>query len=141
MLAVVNEVGSAFNLLYEKLLGWLRQLVVMLSNLVVAVILLVLTFVVARLVQRVVQRLLPRVSPSVTLNNLVSTVLYVLTLLVGTFFVLTVLSLDKTVTSLLAGVGIIGLAGAGLRVSGYRGQLHQRRHHRGAAALQRGRRD
>jgi len=110
MLAVVNEVGSAFNLLYEKLLGWLRQLIVMLPNLVVAVILLVLTFVVARLVQRIVQRLLPRVSPSVTLNNLVSTVLYVLTLLVGTFFVLTVLSLDKTVTSLLAGVGIIGLA-------------------------------
>ena len=110
MLAVVNEIGSAFNLLYEKLLGWLRQLIILLPNLVAAVILLVLTFVVARLVQRVVHRLLPRVSPSVTLNNLVATVLYVLTLLLGTFFVLTVLSLDKTVTSLLAGVGIIGLA-------------------------------
>lgn len=110
MLAVVTEVGNSFNLLYEKLLSWLRQLIVMLPNLVVAAVLLVITFVAARLVQRVVYRLLPRVSASVALNNLVATMVYVLVLLVGTFFVLTVLSLDKTVTSLLAGVGIIGLA-------------------------------
>ena len=110
MLAVITEVGEAFNLLYGKLLGWLRQLIVLLPNLVVAAILLVVTFVVARLAQRLVHRVLPRMSPSVALNNLVATLVYVCTLLVGIFFVLTVLSLDKTVTSLLAGVGIIGLA-------------------------------
>jgi len=109
MLAV-NEIERSFDLLYGKLLGWFRQLVVMLPNLVVAALLLVLTFAAARLVQRLVRQLLPRVSASVTLNNLVATLLYVLTLLVGIFFVLTVLNLDKTVTSLLAGVGIIGLA-------------------------------
>jgi small conductance mechanosensitive channel len=110
MLAVVTEVERAFDLLSGKMLGWFRQLIVMLPNLVVAAVLLGLTLVGARIVRRVVQRLLPRVSASDTLNNLVTTMLYVFTLLVGTFFVLTVLNLDKTVTSLLAGVGIIGLA-------------------------------
>ncbi|MEJ7666922.1 MAG: hypothetical protein WKG07_49170 [Hymenobacter sp.] len=42
-----HEVGNAFNLLYEKPLGWLRQLIVLLPNLLVAAILLVITFVVA----------------------------------------------------------------------------------------------
>ena len=110
MLAAVNEATRAFDLLYGKLVGWFQQLVVMLPNLVVAAILLALTFFVAGLVQKMVHRFLPRVSVGETLNNLVSTMLYVLTLLVGIFFVLTVLNLDKTVTSLLAGVGIIGLA-------------------------------
>ncbi|WP_235184050.1 mechanosensitive ion channel family protein [Hymenobacter sp. IS2118] len=106
----MTEVERAFDLLSGKLLGWFRQLIVMLPNLVVAAILLALTFVGAQVVRRVLRRVLPRVSASDTLNNLLITVLYVLTLLVGTFFVLTVLNLDKTVTSLLAGVGIIGLA-------------------------------
>ena len=110
MLAIVNEATRAFDLLYDKLVGWLQQLIVMLPNLVIAAILLVLTFFVAGLVQRMVHRFLPRVSVGETLNNLVSTMLYVVTLLLGIFFVLTVLNLDKTVTSLLAGVGIIGLA-------------------------------
>jgi small-conductance mechanosensitive channel len=82
----------------------------MLPNLAVAVVLLIITVFVARLVQRVATKLLPRVSHSVTINSLISTVAYVSTLLVGLFFVLGVLNLDKTVTSLLAGVGIIGLA-------------------------------
>ncbi len=110
MFAVVTEVERAFDLLSGKLLGWFRQLIVMLPNLVVAAILLALTFVGAQVVRRVLRRVLPRVSASDTLNNLLITVLHVITLLVGTFFVLTVLNLDKTVTSLLAGVGIIGLA-------------------------------
>ncbi|WP_234795118.1 mechanosensitive ion channel family protein [Hymenobacter arizonensis] len=106
----MTEVERAFDLLSGKLLVWFRQLIVMLPNLVVAAILLILTFVGARIVRRVVRRVLPRVSASDTLNNLLTTMLYIFTLLVGTFFVLTVLNLDKTVTSLLAGVGIIGLA-------------------------------
>ncbi len=110
MFAVVTEVERAFDLLSGKMLGWFRQLIVMLPNLVVAAVLLAITLIGARIVRRLVRRVLPRVSASDTLNNLLTTMLYIFTLLVGTFFVLTVLNLDKTVTSLLAGVGIIGLA-------------------------------
>ena len=110
VLAAVNELERDFDLLYQKLQGWFRHFVVMLPNLLVALLLLVLTFTGARLMQRLARQVLPRVSTSVTLNNLLATIVYISTLLVGIFFVLSVLNLDKTVTSLLAGVGIIGLA-------------------------------
>ncbi|WP_400192841.1 mechanosensitive ion channel family protein [Hymenobacter sp. B81] len=110
MYAVITEFEEALGLLSGKLLTWFQQLVVMLPNLLVALVVLLLTLLAARLVQRGTTRVLPRISSSVTLNNLGATLAYSLTLLLGVFFVLEVLNLNKTVTSLLAGVGIIGLA-------------------------------
>ncbi len=89
---------------------WMQQFILLLPNLLIATLILIVTFFVARLVRRGIMQVLPRVSPSSTLNNLVETAAYVSVLVLGMFFTLEVLSLDKTVTSLLAGVGIIGLA-------------------------------
>lgn len=105
-----SDFSDTFKLVTDKLIAWVEQLVIMLPNLAVAAVLLIITVVAARLVRRISTRLLPRISHSVTINSLISTLGYVITLLVGLFFVLSVLNLDKTVTSLLAGVGIIGLA-------------------------------
>jgi small-conductance mechanosensitive channel len=105
-----SDFSNIFELVTDKLLAWAQQFVIMLPNLVVAVILLVITVFAARLVRRIATQFLPRVSHSVTINSLIATLLYVVVLLVGLFFVLSVLNLNKTVTSLLAGVGIIGLA-------------------------------
>lgn len=104
------EFNHAFDLLSRKLVSWMQQFILLLPNLLIALVILVATFFVARLVRRVVTNLMGRVSGSGTLNNLVVTMCYVGVLLVGLFFTLEVLRLDKTVTSLLAGVGIIGLA-------------------------------
>lgn len=106
----LTDFHRIFTLLTDKLGRWVRQFILLLPNMIMAVLILVITYFVARLVRRVVSNLLPRVSHSATLNNLVITITYVGVLLVGLFFTLEVLSLDKTVTSLLAGVGIIGLA-------------------------------
>jgi len=104
------EFHRALDLLSGKLLRWGQQFILLLPNLLIAILILVTTFFVARAVQRVSTRLLPRISPSPTLNNLLQTTAYLGVLAIGIFFTLEVLSLDKTVTSLLAGVGIIGLA-------------------------------
>jgi len=106
----ITDFQRAFNLLSNKLVRWVQQFILLLPNLLIALVILVVTYFVARLARRIVSNVLPRVSHSVTLNNLVETIAYVGVLLIGTFFMLEVLSLDKTVTSLLAGVGIIGLA-------------------------------
>jgi len=106
----LTDFQRAFNLLSQKLARWMQQFILMLPNLLIALVILTATFFAARLVQRIINQFLPRVSHSATLNNLVATMAYVAVLLLGTFFVLEVLSLEKTVTSLLAGVGIIGLA-------------------------------
>lgn len=104
------EISKAFNLLLNKLELWMRHLVLMLPNLVMALLVLVLTFVVARFIRRSVEKILPRFSHSLALNNLVSALVYTGGLLIGFFFVLSILQLDKTVTSLLAGIGIFSLA-------------------------------
>jgi small conductance mechanosensitive channel len=104
------EINKAFNLLLDKLEVWLRHLVLMLPNLVIALLVLVLTFIVAKFIRRSVENILPRFSHSLALNNLVSTLVHGGALLIGFFFVLSILQLDKTVTSLLAGIGIFSLA-------------------------------
>ncbi|ALD22178.1 mechanosensitive ion channel family protein [Hymenobacter sp. DG25A] len=104
------EVDKAFSLLGTKLHSWLRQAIMLLPNVLIGAVVLVITFFVARLVRRLIADVLRRVSHSEAINDLVSAVAYLVTLLLGVFFVLGILNLDKTVTSLLAGVGIIGLA-------------------------------
>jgi small conductance mechanosensitive channel len=104
------EINNYFSLLWRKIDIWIKQLVLMLPNLLVAVLVLVITIFVARVIQKTTERVLPRFSHSLALNNLVSSLVYMTVLLIGFFFVLNILRLDKTVTSLLAGVGIIGLA-------------------------------
>lgn len=105
-----TEFQRAFTLLSEKLTRWVQGLILLLPNLLIALLILVATYFVAKMVRRLVVRILPRISPSVTLNNLIATMVHAGVLLIGIFFMLEVLSLDKTVTSLLAGVGIVGLA-------------------------------
>lgn len=104
------EINKAFNLLLEKLELWLQQLVWMLPNLAIALLVLVLTFVLARFIRKSTEKILPRFSHSLALNNLVAALVYTGALLIGFFFVLSLLQLDKTVTSLLAGIGIFSLA-------------------------------
>ena len=106
----ITDFQRAFNLLSGKLVRWMQAIILMLPNLLIALVILTVTYYVAKLARRFIVRFLPRLSPSVTLNNLVATIAHVGVLLIGIFFTLEVLSLDKTVTSLLAGVGIIGLA-------------------------------
>ncbi|HEY4651163.1 MAG TPA: mechanosensitive ion channel, partial [Pontibacter sp.] len=82
----------------------------MLPNLFLALIILVVTFYVARLIRKGLDRVIGRFSHSPALNNLISTLLYLCLLMVGFLLVLSVLKLDSVVVSLLAGVGIAGLA-------------------------------
>lgn len=106
----LTEINNAFELLSQKLIGWGQDFIVMLPNLLIAALVLVATLYAARLAKRLVTNFFHRLSHSIALRDLVATLTYVLVLLIGLFFVLEVLNLQKTVTSLLAGVGIIGLA-------------------------------
>lgn len=106
----MTELQEALQLLLKKLEIWMKQLVLMLPNLLIAAIILVVTYYVAKQLRRLAESLLNRVSHSIALNNLAATLVQTGTMLLGIFFVLGILKLDKTLTSLLAGAGIIGLA-------------------------------
>ncbi len=106
----MNDINKAIELLLSKLENWGEHLILMLPNLAVALILLIITFVVARFIRNGLDKVISRISHSAALNNLISTILYIALLGIGFFFVLSVLQLDRVVVSLLAGVGIVGLA-------------------------------
>lgn len=82
----------------------------MLPNLAVAVVVFVALFLVARGVQSLVRRALGHLSKNVQVNELLAGIARLMVTIVGLFVALGILQLDKTVTSLLAGVGVIGLA-------------------------------
>ncbi|WP_114777700.1 mechanosensitive ion channel family protein [Botryobacter ruber] len=106
----MNNLDRALELLLSKLENWGVYIVQMLPNFFVAIVLVIATFYVAGLIQKGLDSIISRFSQSAAINNLISTILYLLLLLVGFFFALSILQLDKVVVSLLAGVGIIGLA-------------------------------
>lgn len=104
------NLNAIFADLVDKLQGWLAALILMLPNFVAAVIVVMVAALIARLVRRAVHGVLRRTSSYTTVNNLLATIAYGFVLGVGVFTALGILQLSTAVTSLLAGVGIIGLA-------------------------------
>lgn len=93
-----------------KATGWATSLVDMLPNIVLAIICVAAFGFAARWVQRGVTKVLDRMSVNTSITNLLAIVAKLATVAVGVFAALSLLHLDKAVTSLLAGVGVVGLA-------------------------------
>ena len=97
-------------LVQTKLNKWGVEIVRMLPNFVLAIIVMLLFIFIARFIRRTSERFLFRVSKKASLSRLSAAALYFLFIVIGLMIALNILSLQKAVTSLLAGVGIIGLA-------------------------------
>jgi len=98
------------SLVTDKLYGWLETLISHLPDFGLAVIVLILFWLIAKGVRSGVFRTLTRTSQNHAVNRLIATITFLALVGAGVFFALGILDLDKTVTSLLAGAGIIGLA-------------------------------
>ena len=104
------DLTEAVGLAIEKIEGWLESFVAMTPNMVVAAFVLVLFFLLARFARALADRTLRRFSHKTAINSLATTIFQIIILGAGLIVVLNVLELQRTVTSLLAGAGIIGLA-------------------------------
>lgn len=82
----------------------------MLPNLVVAIVVLVLFYLLARLARRFSGNFLGKVSKRRALNDLFTTIFFFAVLGIGIIIALNLLNLTGAVSTLLAGVGILGLA-------------------------------
>lgn len=104
------KIEKFWELINEKLVTWLEAGIKHLPNFVVA-ILIALTFsIIARLSSQALNKVLRKTLESQQIANLLTSIFKVLILLAGIFIALDFLGLSGTVTSLLAGAGIIGLA-------------------------------
>ncbi len=104
------DLTGIFERLGDKLVDWVRAAILLLPNFVAAVLAVVVFWLLAKLARRAVSQTLGRFSSYTAVNHLLATCAYVAVLAAGVFVALGLLGLDKTVTSLLAGAGIIGLA-------------------------------
>lgn len=106
----LKAVKDPVNLILEKIGTWGEIAIKMLPNFLVAVLAMFAFVMLARFVRNMVTKLLHRTTNNQALQNLLVRIVYFAILIVGLFVALGILELDKTVTSLLAGVGVIGLA-------------------------------
>lgn len=104
------DINKISNLITEKLTDWVEALIKLLPNIVMAAVVMVIGFYIAKFVRKISRKLISKISNNITLNNLFSSVIYFIFLGIVIFTVLSILNLDKAVTSILAGAGILGLA-------------------------------
>ena len=104
------NINKAIEILTNKLEGWLEIGIAMLPNMVVAVMVVMGFYFFSKLTRLAARRLLDKISDKNAINNLLVTLTHLFTIGIGLIMALNVLHLDQTVTSLLAGAGILGLA-------------------------------
>jgi small conductance mechanosensitive channel len=125
----LNDVYGA---VVGKLTDWTQAAVLMLPNLGAALLVAAVFWLLARISSGLVARLLHRLTPYQEINRLLSTLVWLVVLSAGLFIALGILQLEKTVTSLVAGAGIltliVGLAFQDLATNFMAGILLQLRH-------------
>ncbi len=104
------SLAEALARMVDKVRGWVEDLVVSLPNIAAAVLVMIAAGLLARLARRLVRRGLERVHAPVQIAALGGTVTAMVVIGAGMLAALGVVGLERTVTSLLAGAGIVGLA-------------------------------
>ncbi|MEO8823801.1 MAG: mechanosensitive ion channel [Ginsengibacter sp.] len=104
------DLNKAYHLILEKLSTWINELVKLLPNILIGAIILVLGFFIARRIKKFSNKTIKRFSDNITLNRLFSSVIYIFFIGITLFTVLSILHLNKAVVSILAGLGVAGLA-------------------------------
>lgn len=101
---------DAINTLTTKFTSWFDGFVDMLPNILLAIVVILVFIGLAMLTKRLILKFLLRFASNKAVVRLLSNILTVVVVLVGLFIALEILHLEKTVTSLLAGAGVAGLA-------------------------------
>ncbi len=109
-LDLVPEFKQATERITDKLSDWSEQFVEMIPNIAVAFLTVILFGIIARLLQMGIKKIHRQGVADQGIMNLISNFVFYIVVGLGIFMSLSVLQLDKTVTSLLAGAGIITLA-------------------------------
>lgn len=102
--------SELIEILIKELNLWVESFVRALPNMVIAAIIFCIFLVLARTIKRLLTNVLNRVSVNPGVNGILTTGVFIFTVVVGLFISLGVLNLEKTVTSMLAGAGVIGIA-------------------------------
>ncbi|MFN3404478.1 MAG: mechanosensitive ion channel family protein [Cytophagaceae bacterium] len=101
---------NAYHMIIDKMISWFHNIVLILPNFVLAVVVFLAFNLVSKLASKILIKILAKTNISSDVVRIIVRIVAIAIMFVGIFFCLGILQLDKTVTSLLAGAGIIGLA-------------------------------
>ena len=104
------KVEDAYELLSGKLESWMKGAITILPNIVVAFLIAIAFGVAAKVIGNLVGAVMRKTFESRQIASLLTSIIKALILLAGIFIALDFVGLKGTVTSLLAGAGIVGLA-------------------------------
>ena len=111
------SVEESISNLWDKLDGWLESIILKLPNFAMAVLVMFLFYFLARGIRKLLKKTILRKISQVSIQEIIAKVVFVVIILIGFFIALGVLDLDKILTSILAGAGVVGLA-IGLALQG-----------------------
>jgi len=112
-----DQLSTSLSNLVDKLSGWLNALIVNLPNIILAVVIFALAYFISQKINGVALKLLKKRIRQRSIRNLIANTFSIAIIAIGLFLALTVLNLDKALTSILAGAGVAGLA-IGLALQG-----------------------
>ncbi len=104
------DINQALEPAKDRLQEWGDTLIALAPNLVAGILILVCAWLLSKLGRRAVEKIALRAAARSAIARLLGTATAVGIMVAGLFVALGVLQLDKTVTSLLAGAGVIGIA-------------------------------
>lgn len=103
--------------LTDTLLGWWDTFIIKLPNIGVAILVSILFFILAKFIKNILLRILRKHMANRSVRRVIAKMVYAAILLLGFFLTLGILDLDKALTSILAGAGVVALA-IGLALQG-----------------------
>ena len=109
--------GYDFYKLIEKLQGWGESLILKLPNFIIAILVFCTFWFLAKYVSKFVRNIMMRGVKQDSIRVMAGKTAFAITVLIGFFVALGVMDLDKVLTSVLAGAGVVGLA-IGLALQG-----------------------
>lgn len=107
---MLDKFQEAFNKLIEKLEGWMEGLVLGLPNFILAILVMGFSVVFVRYLRKWLKKGMGKVSANASINDLIANIGTIIFTGIALFITLGILNLDKALTSLLAGAGVVGLA-------------------------------
>lgn len=109
---ILSEINfsKSIILLQEKLISWFESTILFLPDFLVALSVFIVFYFAARSASKLAKKFLVKYLKNYALGSFLSTVIKITILLLGFIVAINIMHLDKAVTSLLAGVGIAGVA-------------------------------
>lgn len=103
--------------IWLKMASWLDSLILILPNFILAAVIFVIFMLIAKYAAKLADNLLRRKGSQDSIRHIITKVVKIIIVLLGFFVALSLLNLDKVLTSVLAGAGVVGLA-IGLALQG-----------------------